>query len=225
MQRRQFLISGLFAMGASATIIPTRLAAQQTEGISPFGIAVSDGPRGRLVSRVYPGRRQRDILMMMRDADGDTWMSLTVPRGGIRLLRRVLSEGGLPMRVAGSEGDEVEFGVRLEHRGAGQLGVRFEGPEGTSEGAANGDPNPTDGGGGGGATQAFGFWGALVAIVAMVVGLGAYAIASGTPVRLKMRCNGAGCDLDFAIGEEALGHEEDGFIADPSCEGLPPLPC
>lgn len=96
---------------------------------------------------------------------------------------------------------------------------------GPGEGAANGDLEPTGGGSGGGApSQAFGFWGALVAIVAVIAGPAASAIASGTPARLKMRCNAAVCDLNFMIDAEALGLDEEGFIADDRSDSVPPLP-
>jgi len=224
MKRRQVLFSGLAALGASAAFVPARVAAQQTQGIAPIGIAVADGPLGRIVARVYPARGRRNYLMMMRTPRGDTWRSIRLPASLRSSLRTIIAADRVSAAVQFESGESRAYEVSFDRAGEA-FGFRIEGPGGAHIGQGTGDAPDDEPGGGGGGTQALGLLGFLLAVFAMVTGLAGLAMLTDTPVRLRMRCPDPCPDVDFQIGEEALDNEGDGFMADPSCEGLPPRLC
>lgn len=228
MERRHFLSIALASVGAASVPLSSRAFAQATAGIAPFGIAVADSPRGRLVTRVYPGRGQRDVVIMLRGPEGDEFRRMSLPPGIGRLARRFLQEGTMPLRVVDSREDSVDLDVRLSGQGP-SISFDYRMGDLRGSGQATGDEDgPTGGGGGGGGTQALGFWGFMLAVFAMAFALAAYAIHEGASLKLKFRCDSGfepGCEGEIQVGNPMDEDDTDNFIADESCEGLPPLPC
>jgi hypothetical protein len=222
MKRRNFISLALTSMGALGVPLSARVFAQATEGILPIGIAVADSPRGRIVTRVYPGNRRREVVIMMRTAQGDEFRRMTLPQGIMRLSRRFLQEGAMPLRVV----DVNEDGVDLDFTMSGQApNISFDYRIGNTRGSgqtAGGDDD-----GGGGTTQGLSPLGFLLAVFAMAFALAAYAIHEGASLKLRFRCDTGfepGCESEIQVGNP-MDDDTDNFIADESCEGLPPLPC
>lgn len=222
MKRRNFISLALTSMGALGVPLSARVFAQATEGILPIGIAVADSPRGRIVTRVYPGNRRREVVIMLRTAQGDEFRRMTLPQGIMRLSRRFLQEGAMPLRVV----DVNEDGVDLDFTMSGQApNISFDYRIGNVRGSgqtAGGDDD-----GGGGTTQGLSPLGFLLAVFAMAFALAAYAIHEGASLKLRFRCDTGfepGCESEIQVGNP-MDDDTDNFIADESCEGLPPLPC
>lgn len=220
MKRRDFVAVGLATLGVSAVPMSRRAFADQHSGIAPIAIAVANSARGRIATRIYPGASNREFIVMTRVGGQDSYRSLTLPVGIRDLLRGFMDDGRMPATVENASGEAVDIDLQLTRAGD-SVNFRYRLGDEEGEGGATGADEPT----GGGSTQAIGFWGALVAIVAILASLAAYAIATGTPLKIKFRCNGPGCDLDIRVGDEAMEPPNGDFIADESCEGLPPLPC
>ena len=67
----------------------------------------------------------------------------------------------------------------------------------------------------------------MLAVFAMAFALAAYAIHEGASLKLRFRCDSGfepGCEGEIQVGNP-MDDDGDNFIADESCEGLPPLPC
>lgn len=226
MKRRSFLSLALTSMGALGVPLSARVFAQETDGVSPIGIAVANSPRGRIVTRVYPGNRRREVVIMLRTAEGDEFRRMTLPQGIIRLSRRFLQEGTMPLRVVDVNEDSVDLDFRLSGQ-APNISFDYRVGNISGSGQAAGDDDDDDGGGGGGGTQAIGFWGFMLAVFAMAFALAAYAIHEGASLKLRFRCDSGfepGCEGEIQVGNP-MDDDNDNFIADESCEGLPPLPC
>lgn len=223
MKRRHFLSLALTSLAAAAVPLSSRAFAQTTAGISPIGIAVADSPRGRIVTRVYPGRQLREVVIMLRTPGGDEFRRMTLPPGIGRLSRRFLQEGTMPLRVLDGNEDSVDLDFRLNGQGPNiSFDYRMGDWQGSGQ-AAGDDDDETDGGG----TQALGFWGFMLAVFAMAFALAAYAIHEGASLKLRFRCDSGfepGCEGEIQVGNP-MDDGTDNFIADESCEGLPPLPC
>ena len=226
MKRRQFMSLAMTALGAFSVPLTTRAFAQATQGIAPIGIAVANSPRGRLVTRVYPGRQRRELVMMIRSPEGDEFRRMTLPAGIARLGRRFLQEGTMPLRVVDINEDSVDLDFRMSGE-APNISFEYRMGDWRGSGMAAGDDEDAPGGGGG-TTQGLSPLGFLLAVFAMAFALAAYAIHEGASLKLRFRCDTGfepGCESEIQVGNPMDEGEGDNFIADESCEGLPPLPC
>lgn len=222
MQRRNFLLLAMAGMGVTVTPMTSKAFAKSRSGVRPVGIAVANAGGNKFVSRCYPGDAPTERIIRLQTPNGVRFMKISVPRGINRAFRGFLRDGLIPAVLSGGTGPERSVDVHLKRIGSN---IEFSSEFGALSvlGQAAGSGNK---GGGDGGTEALGFLGALVAIVAMLVALEAYAIHEGVHHTIKFRCTGAGCNLEMHTSPTDLTEEDgDGFMADPSCEGLPPLPC
>mgnify|MGYP001252750037 CR=1 FL=1 len=223
MQRRRFLKVGLAgALGASGlgfTVLSADEARAQRSGVAPIAIASLRGARA--VARVYPGRNANELVMLVRSGRQDSWRLLTLPEGAAAALQARLQEGQMAVRL--EQGDrQVDLEASLRRTG-GSVAFSLRGGREVIEGIATAPAEP-------GPTTRLGFFGALVAIIAIMAGLAVVGMITGNPMRLKFRCGGMGCEVDWTIGREEPGAPAgtppaNGFMADPTCDLLPPMLC
>lgn len=158
---------------------------------------------------------------MLRSEAGDEFRRMTLPQGIARLSRRFLEEGTMPLSIVDINNDSVDIDFRLSGQ-APNISFDYRTGERRGSGQAAGADDDDDNG-----TQALGFWGFMLAVFAMAFALAAYAIHEGASLKLRFRCDSGfepGCEGEIQVGNPMDG-DGDNFIADESCEGLPPLPC
>lgn len=216
MKRRDFVSIGLASLGvASIPISKQAFAESHGGGIAPIGAAVADSNQGRIVSRIYPGRRQGTLIAMIRINGREVYRDITISNRIRQQLNRFLEEGEMPFVVSDESGSEVSFETSLNMDGS-SISFSFRSNEFQgSGGATSGEDAPV----------AMSVLGAIVAIVAMLVGLAALAIATGTPLSASFRC-GIACGLNLRVGAESMEPPGNGnFMHDANCDLLPPIGC
>lgn len=221
MHRRQVLTTVLGGLGLAAVGISAREARAQRSGTRPIGTASAMTARGLMVTRVYPGANRRNLILMIRTVHGDRWHSITLPAGYQQAFRAAQSQTEFRIEI-GPQGCNalcnnevitslVAGGTHLDFTILGEDGVQ-------TVGTATGEPVPT--------SQALGFFGALVAIVGMLVGLAALAMITGTSLSTRLKWRGIELDIEVGNGEDMPpDNGGSGFMHDPICDTLPPMNC
>ena len=228
MNRRDFIVSALAGVGFVAVSgAKGRLLAQQTEGTPPLAILAADLPGGRIFLRAYQGPGRGRYWVMARRDGRDHWFRVNFPGEMAPVLRGFAQQGSLEagMEVTNSL---LQFEIQML-RGGSDFNLRLRTPQdgvvegtGTSDGPPDDDDAPTGGGG----TQALGFFGALVAIVAILSGTVIAGMAMGYESDFKLKTRG-GFDIDFDVTKVPNEPDGggDGFMHDPICDTMPPINC
>lgn len=222
MKRRDVMFSLCAGLGLAAVGLSARDARAQRTGTRPIGIASAMTSAGLMVSRVYPGANARSFIVMIRTPRGDRWHRLQLPANAAQAFRAGLN-GGSPWHVEEGEGNRLQqFDLRVARAGGGDglsFSIRRQG-EDDVDGAATGG---TDGGG---TQNGLTFLGALVAIAAMLVGLAALAVGTGTPLSLRMNIRGNVIEISVNGGSETPPpNGGNGFMHEPICDTMPPMLC
>lgn len=176
--------------------------------------------------RAYTAPGQGRYWVMARRDGRDRWFQVSLPRAAGPMLRTAAQDGELvgDMRVGSNllqfeiqrlmGGDDYSFRMRTPDDEV------FNG-SGTRSGPED-DDTPTGGGGGG--TQALGFFGALVAIVAIICATVTAGMAMGYEADFSIETRG-GFDITFDVTQVPNEPDGDGFQHDPSCDLMPPINC
>ncbi|WP_071675328.1 hypothetical protein [Nioella nitratireducens] len=221
MRRRNFVLAGLAGVGVTAIgARGSRLLAQETQGIAPIAAFATDMAGGRVVVRAYPAEGRGRYWVMARAGGRDRWFNVGLRGEVADLLRDLATTGQLRSRLEPETGASLQFEIQRVAESE-NFRFRFRPEAGDDiEGPGTGDVPP---GGGGGGTQAFGFWGALVAIVAIFALVGIWAIESGEAARMSLTMRGVGVTVE--IGEAAEPPDEGGFVHEDICDTMPPMLC
>lgn len=224
MTTRRHMLTGLAAAlglaGLGTTALAPRAARAQTARSRPIAIAATSGGT-RHIARVYAGASANELVLMVRSGGRESWRLLTLPRGAAEFLQARLAEGTIPATL--EQGNRsVDLDARIRRQGA-NLAFSITGGRGRIEGIATAPPEP-------GPSTRLGLLGAIVAIFAIMAIVAIVGMLTGTPIRMRFRCRGVGCEADWQIGREEPGAPAgspppDGFMANPECDLLPPMLC
>ena len=211
MDRRMFLTRGTALAGLGVAAGPRAALAQ--DGVAPIAIASARSGGRMAVVRAYPARGAGALILMIRIGERDRYATIDLPASGWDRLRQILEAGAFTLRTG-------EISGRGEMRIDGvALRGRFSMADGSDvEVAGTGDPD----------TQGLFAAIAIIAAAAALVAIVAIMAASGGG-RISVGNDTLG-ELTIEVGDgSGDGGDDrgggDSFMADPACDGFPPLLC